>query len=190
MNHWLRVLGFSVLPAIVLCGATPAFAEEPSKAAAASHTPRVKPPAPPVAKTAPVKASGGSQVMLNPQPIPPGKAAAGPSAANGASKVMLNPQPIPPGKAAAGPSAANGASKVMLNPQPIPPGKAAAGPSAANGASKVMLNPQPIPPGKATTGAPAKTNGSEKAIIFVGGKSTNTKQKAAPKAAPVAKTAS
>jgi hypothetical protein len=164
MNHWLRVAGFSVLPAIVLLGAAPAFAEEPPKAAAASRPTRVKPTAPPVAKTAPVKTAPGSQVMLN-------------------------PQPIPPGKAAAGPSAANGASKVMLNPQPIPPGKAAAGPSAANDGSKVMLNTQPIPPGKATTGAPMKANGSEKAIIFVGGKSTNTKQKAAPKAAPVAKTA-
>jgi hypothetical protein len=144
MKHWLRVFGVSMLPAVLLLGATPAFAEEPPKAETAARTTKVKAAPPAVAK---------------------------PTAA----------------KVAAGPSAANGGSKVMLNTQPIPPGKAAAGPTGANGGSKVMLNTQPIPPGKAATGAP--TNGSEKSIIFVGGKGPAAKTKAAPKAAPVAKTA-
>jgi hypothetical protein len=53
--------------------------------------------------------------------------------------VMLNPQPIPPGKAAVGPAKTNPGSEVMLNPQPIPPGKAAVAPVKANTGDKAII---------------------------------------------------
>jgi hypothetical protein len=44
--------------------------------------------------------SGGDEVELNPQPIPPGRETAGTGAARPGDNVELNPQPIPPGKRA------------------------------------------------------------------------------------------
>jgi hypothetical protein len=125
MTHWMRKAGIAVLPLVSLFGALPAFAADPPTHATLRTT-HVKAVAV-NPKTAPVKPSAGSQVMLNPQPIPPGKSPTAPVNASGGSKVMLNPQPIPPGKS-------------------------------------------------------PTTTGGDKAIIFVGGKSS--KPKAAPKTAP------
>ena len=66
------------------------------------------------------KPQTGSDVELNPQPIPPGHSlAVGPTQRSGYA--ALNPQPIPPGH-----SATVGPTRKLdydaLNPQPIPPG--------------------------------------------------------------------
>ena len=66
------------------------------------------------------KPQTGSDVELNPQPIPPGHSlAVGPTQRS--SYGALNPQPIPPGH-----SATVGPTRKLdygaLNPQPIPPG--------------------------------------------------------------------
>ncbi len=75
-----------------------------------------------------------------------------------AGQVMLNPQPEPPGvqgdKAPAHPSAA-----VMLNPQPEPPGvqdRVATSKGPAAPGSSVMFNPQPDPPGLPACAAAAR----------------------------------
>jgi hypothetical protein len=66
------------------------------------------------------KPQTGSDVELNPQPIPPGH-----SATVGPTRKLdygaFNPQPIPPGHSlAVGPAQRSGYA--ALNPQPIPPG--------------------------------------------------------------------
>jgi hypothetical protein len=136
MTHWIRMIGLSALPLIGMLGAAPAFAADPPKHVVATRVAHAKPLAAPVLKTTPAKSKPGSEVMLNPQPIPPGKAATGPVKTNPGSQVMLNPQPIPPGKAATGPEKTNPGSQVMLNPQPIPPGKAAVAPAKLKTMSK------------------------------------------------------
>jgi hypothetical protein len=121
----MRRVGVAGLSLVGVFGAASAFAADPP--VHKPHPAHVKAPALPTTKTAPVQGSPGSHVMLNPQPIPPGKTAT-PVNATGGSKVMLNTQPIPPGKSTTGPVNASGGSKVMLNTQPIPPGKSTTGP--------------------------------------------------------------
>jgi hypothetical protein len=87
--------------------------------------------------------------------------------------VVTHAKPSPPPVAKTAPATVTPGSEVMLNPQPIPPGKTSTAP-VKTGGSDVMLNPQPIPPGKSPS-APSATNGNQKAIIFVGGKSTKVK---------------
>jgi hypothetical protein len=84
----------------------------------------------------------GGQVMLNPQPLPPGGTQLpavqinGGGVFNNGGMVSLNPQPLPPG--------GTGVPAVQIN---------AGGTFNNNPGAMVTLNPQPLPPGG--TGVPA-----------------------------------
>jgi hypothetical protein len=91
----------------------------------------------------------GSDRMLNPQPLPPGKTIK--TTGNFGSDRMLNPQPLPPkdaGLSQRGIIIVSGKNQIgsdrMLNPQPLPPKDKFA--TFKNYGSDRALNPQPLPP--------------------------------------------
>jgi hypothetical protein len=92
-------------------------------------------------------ASLGQEVMLNPQPLPPGPPE---QFILPGQEAMLNPQPLPPDPPPEGRflQQANPGQDVMLNPQPLPPDPPPEGKflQLANPGQDVMLNPQPLPP--------------------------------------------
>jgi hypothetical protein len=107
----------------------------------------------------------GSDRMLNPQPLPPGKTFK--TTGKFGSDRMLNPQPLPPkdaGLSQRGIIIVGGkgqfGSDRMLNPQPLPPKDKFA--TFKNYGSDRALNPQPLPP-KATV-AVMKNYGSDRSL--------------------------
>jgi hypothetical protein len=107
----------------------------------------------------------GSDRMLNPQPLPPGKTFK--TTGKFVSDRMLNPQPLPPkdaGLSQRGIIIVGGkgqfGSDRMLNPQPLPP-KARTTVLAGYGSDR-MLNPQPLPPKDKT--AAFKSYGSDRML--------------------------
>ncbi len=126
----------------------------------------------------------GSDMQLNPQPIPPGIDLHPPGPiAPADAEVSLNPQPIPPGigadigepvteaAASAGPDVA--ATSIII----VGGLEAAVGADLGGSADAVSLNPQPIPPGMgadigepvADAAASAGPDVADSSIIIVGG---------------------
>ncbi len=73
----MRLVGLSMLPAVILFTSAAARAKDAPKEEVATHA---TPSGAPNVKIAPARPAPGSAVTLNPQPIPPGKSAAAPAA--------------------------------------------------------------------------------------------------------------